>query len=157
MARYHSIRTYRDLLDALQSASEEQLDMPVQCADSRPVDEQVHVLKKAICLGTVDELSLRYARSVVDNRRNGEELVLFCDGNPFGEDGAIAYTMIDRSDVPDEDVLTNFRQRMEPIYHDESRDWTGPAQKIADQVPRNSGRGTMVEILSSRTEKPTSQ
>lgn len=160
MAEYHSIRTYRDLLEALQSASDEQLDMPVQCADSHPVDEWVYALKKAICLGTVDELNLRYARSVVDNRRNGEELVLFCDGNPFGADGAIAYTMKDRPDASEENVMTSLRERMEPIYpddHDGSRDWTGPAQKIADQISRKSGRGTLVEILSSRTENPMAQ
>ncbi|TWU02906.1 hypothetical protein Pla52n_39940 [Stieleria varia] len=65
-----------------------------------------------------------------------------------------------QSDAAEGDAQTNFRGRMEPIYpddHDESRDWTGPAQKIADRVTRKSGRGTLVEILSSRTEKLTSQ
>jgi len=160
MSEYYSIRTYRDLLEALQAASEEQLSMPVQCVDSHPVDEYVHALKKAICLGTVDALDLRYTRSVVDNRRHGDELVLFCDGNPFGEDGASAYTMKEQSGESGEDALTNFRDRMEPIYpddHDESRDWTGPAQIIADQTPRNRGQGTVAETLASRIEKNESQ
>jgi len=90
---YHSIRTYRDLLEALQAASEDQLSMPVQCVDSHPVDEYVHTLKKAIC----------------------------------------------------------------PDDHDESRDWTGPAQLIADQTPRNPGQGTLAETLASRIEKHKSQ
>ena len=153
MLDYQSVRTYRDLLQALKKASDEQLDMPIQCTDSHPVDEYVYALKSGICLGTVDELDLRYARSVKDNRRNGDELVLFCDGNPFGEDGATGYVMKDASESPEPIDAIEFRDRFEPVYpddHDESRDWTGPAQKLVDRRPRKPGQGTEAEILSHR-------
>jgi hypothetical protein len=45
MIAHQSVRTYRDLLDALQKASGEQLNMPIQCADSHPVDEHDYELK----------------------------------------------------------------------------------------------------------------
>ena len=108
MIAYQSLCTYRDLLEALQNASEEQLDMRIQCTDSHPVDEYVHKLKQVICVGTVDELDLRYARSVNDNRRNGNEIVLFCDGNPFGEDGRTASTLKDTETASDSKNAKNF-------------------------------------------------
>jgi len=86
----------RGLLAALQNATDEQLDMPIQCTDSHPVDENVYTLKRVICMGTVDQLDLRYAPRVSDNRRrHGNEIVLFCLGNPFSEDGASSYVMKD--------------------------------------------------------------
>ena len=154
MLSYQSLRTYRDLLQALQKATEEQLEMPIQCADSHPVDEYVHTLKQAICLGTVDELDLRYARSVKDNRRHGEELVLFCDGNPFAEDGATSYVMKGSSESRKSTDTLDLRDRFQPVYpedHDESRDWTGPAQELSDQQSRIPGRGTLAEVLAWRT------
>ncbi len=83
MIAHQSVRTYRDLLDALQKASDGQLNMPIQCADSHPVDEHVYELKQAICLGTVDELDLRYARSVIDTpspRRTFVSVSAYCFG-----------------------------------------------------------------------------
>lgn len=65
MIQYQSIRTYRDMLEALQAASEDQLNMPMQCADSHPVDEHVHTLTKAICVGTVDAPDLPFASTNV--------------------------------------------------------------------------------------------
>ncbi len=133
--------------------------MPIQCTDSHPVGEHVYTLKRVICMGTVDELDLRYARGVSDNRRHGNEIVLFCDGNPFGEDGACAYTMKDseKSNLEDDNVKRgDFFERLEPVYpegHDESRDWTGPAQKLADQQPRKRTQGTLGEILKNRTQR----
>jgi hypothetical protein len=154
MLDYQSVRTYRDLLQALQKATDEQLEMPIQCADSHPVDEHVHTLKQAICLGTVDELEMRYARSVKDNRRIGDELVLFCDGNPFAEDGATGYVMNDAPEPCESAIPLDTYDRLRAVYpadHDESRDWTGPAQKLYDQRPRESGRGTLTEVLAYRS------
>ena len=156
MIAYQSLRTYRDLLEALQNASEEQLGMRIQCTDSHPVDEYVYKLKQAICIGTVDDLDLRYARSVNDNRRNGNEIVLFCDGNPFGEDGRTASTLKDTETARDSKNAENFFDRLEPVYpedHDESRDWTGPAQKLADQIPRKRTEGTLKDILKNRMSR----
>ena len=156
MIDYQSVRSYRDLLAALQNASEEQLDMPIQCVDSHPVDEHVYVLKQAICLGTVDDLDLRYARSVNDNRRNGNELVLFSDGNPFAVDGATSYMMKETAGASESENSIEFRDRLEPVYpegHDASQDWTGPAQMIADQQPSRRGRGTLRDILEHRSRR----
>lgn len=105
-------------------------------------------------MGTVDELDLRYARSSKDNRRHGNEIVLFCDGSPFGQDGASGYVMKDANETDEDTKAKDFRERLEPVYpedHDDSRDWTGPAQKLADQQPRKRSRGTLRDILQNRT------
>jgi hypothetical protein len=156
MIAYQSLRTYRDLLEALQNASDKQLDMRIQCTDSHPVDEYVHKLKQVICIGTVDDLDLRYARSVNDNRRNGNEVVLFCNGNPFGEDGRTASTLKDTETASDSKSGKDFFDRLEPVYpedHDDSRDWTGPAQKLADQIPRKRTEGALKDILKNRMRR----
>jgi hypothetical protein len=154
MIDYESLHTYRDLLRVLHNATDAQLDMQIQCTDSHPVDEHVYQLKRVICLGTVDELDLRYARSATDNRRHGNEIVLFCDGSPFAEDGASAYKMKDTDESIEIATPRDFRDRLEPVYpedHDDSRDWTGPAQKLADDQPRKRKRGTLTDILKNRT------
>lgn len=147
MIEYQSITTYRELLAALQEASDEQLDLPIQCVNSHPVDEYVYELQQVICLGTVDALGLRYARSVTDNRRHGDELVLFSDGNPYGEDGAIAYE-VDQAYEGREPF-----KHHKPVYsanHDASMDWTGPAQELADGEERKRPHGTMKDVLRNR-------
>ena len=141
-----SVRTYRDLLEKLQACSKEQLDQPIQVVKGHPVDEYVYELQAAVCFATVDDLDLRYARSVTDNRRHGEELVIYTDGNPHGECGAIAYEM--KGDL---DSLKD-----NPIYpkgHDESADWTGPAQALVDAKERPEGKGTLGPVLLHRFEK----
>jgi hypothetical protein len=89
-------------------------------------------------------LGLRYARSVTDNRRNGDELVLFSDGNPHAEDVAVAYE-VDQAYEGKEPF-----KHHKPIYpanHDSSMDWTGPAQELADgqerKHPTKPGRVTI--------------
>ena len=147
MIEYRSITTYRELLEALQQANEEQLDLPIQCVNSHPVDEYVYTLQQVICIGTVDALDLRYARSVRDNRRNGEELVLFSDGNPHAEDGAVSYVVDDTFEG--EEPLKHHS----PIYppnHDASMDWTGPAQELADSQQRKRSDRTLKDVLENR-------
>ena len=92
----------------------------------------MHELQAGICFATIDELEIEYARSTVDNRRHGEELVIFTDGNPFAEDGAIAYEWDFTADQE--------HMKDKPIYpkgHDDSADWTGPAQKLIDKVAKD--------------------
>lgn len=125
----------------------QQLAQPIQLTTGYPVDEHVYELKQGIVLGTVDALELRYARSVTDNRRHGDHVILYADHNPFGEDGAIAYEW--KGSI--EDVEEH------PIYpkdHDPSADWTGPAQKLADQVgpPERTGRAETA-ILKNRIDR----
>ena len=115
--------------------------------NSHPVDEYVYKLQKVICFGTVDALGLRYARSVTDNRRNGQELVLFSDGNPHGEDGAVAYEFdsSQKTDIP-----FGRGKSIYPKDFDPSMDWTGPAQKIADAEQRKAAHGTLKDVLNNR-------
>jgi len=150
MIEYRSVTTYRGLLEALQQASEEQLDLPIQCVKSHPVDEHVYALQQVICIGTVDALGLRYARSVTDNRRNRDELVLFSDGNPHGEDGAVAYEVDETFEGKEP-----FKHH-KPIYppdHDPSMDWTGPAQELADSQQRKRPHGTLRDVLRNRMRR----
>ena len=138
MITYKEIETWDDLLRALQKASAEQLTQPVQICEGHPCDDYVHELTQGICMGTIDELEIKYARSVNDNRRHGEHLVIFTDGNPHGEDGAIAYEGMGKKT---------------PIYskdHDDSQDWTGPAQKLVDAEERKKGHGTLGPVLVNR-------
>lgn len=123
------IRTWRDMLQALQACSEKQLDQPVQIAESHPVWEYVHELQQGIAFGTVGALELNYARSVTDNRMHDEHLVIYTDGNPFGEEGAIAYEYQPGKGLSKEKPIF-------PKGHDASCDWTGPAQRLVDKARR---------------------
>lgn len=121
--RFREITTWRDMLNALQACSDKQLDQPVQVAKSHPVPEYVHALQQGIALATVGALELEYARSVTDNRMHNDHLVIFTDGNPFGEEGAIGYEW------------KRGRGKDRPIFppgHDDGCNWTGPAQQLAD-------------------------
>lgn len=166
------LKTYQDLLDFLKEASPQQLEQKVQVVKSHPVYEYVHPLEPAICVGTIDELGILYARSSVDNQRHGDELVLFTDGNGFGEDGATSY------ELPSLSKWEKLKQRVYwricfwlnarpcngffekgkshyPKNHSERADWTGPAQKIADlesagKLPVDS---TLECILENRVDK----
>lgn len=136
---FKEVETWADMLKALQQMTPEQLQQPIQSVQGHPMDDYVYELQQGICLGTVDEIGLKYTRSVKDNRRHGDEVILYTDGNPFGEDGAVAYELLpDGGDKP-----------IYPKDHDESKDWTGPAQKLADQNVCESDNLT-VAILSNR-------
>jgi len=167
---FNQIRTYKDLLVILQQASEEQLNQDVQIVKSHCVYNHVYSLEAVICFGTVDGLELKYARSSVDNQRHGEELILFTDGNGFAEDGATSHTMIfptkwERLKRRIHLELCNFigaRSKSDiffkgeanyPKNHSERSDWTGPAQKIADEENQiKDTNPTLVPILQKRTE-----
>lgn len=144
MIKFEEIETWGDLLKVLQNASEEQLKQPVQSVKGHPVDEYVYPLLPVICIGTVDALELRYARSSRDNQKHGEELVLFCDGNPFGKDGAVAYEMDFENDF-----LNGNDKAIYSKDHSDAKDWTGPAQKLAD-ASKVKGEGTLGTILKHR-------
>jgi hypothetical protein len=137
--------TLADLLRALQGLTAEQLAQPAQVVRSHPVAEHVFAARPVICLGTVDGLGLRYVRSSRDNRRHGDEVVLFIDGNPFARDGAIAYQ------VTAEDPFGEGR----PIYppdHAADRDWSGPAQKLVDATMEELPDGSLRALLRHRLQ-----
>lgn len=130
MLSFQEIRTWSDLKKALQQATDQQLAQPVQVVKGHPVLEYVYELQHGIVVGTVDDVGLLYARSVTDNRRHGEHLVIYTDGNPFGEDGAIAYEYDSTAEK------NSLGLRHKPIYgedHEPGQDWTGPAQQLVDK------------------------
>lgn len=143
------IETWNDLLEALKTASPEQLQQPVQICQHHPVDEYVHELMQGICFGTVDEMDLRYTRSVTDNRRHGEHLIIYADNNPFAEDGAIAHE-IDLNTEVGQGQLFNKIKSIYPKNFTKDQDWTGPAQKIEDAKDRKRGKGFLVPLLKKR-------
>lgn len=156
---FQEIKTLGDLLTALQACDENQLKQPLQVCKGHPVDEHVHALQKGIVFGTLDALEIRYARSVVDNRRHGDDLVIYTDGNPFGKEGAKAYMLVDPNDDPNENISSKElfeRMKQRPIHpenHDDSADWTGPAQKIEDVKQNKSGDKLESAIINSRINK----
>jgi len=150
MIKHEEIETWGDLLSILQQASPEQLAQPVQTCEGHPCDDHVHELQQGIIFGTINELEIRYARSVKDNRRNGDELVIYTDGNPFGEEGAAAYEVSFDENPEEEGELFRKQKPIFPKDHDESCDWTGPAQKLADEEEREKGKGTMGAVLKQR-------
>lgn len=151
MLDFTELDTWEDLKKALDQCSPEQLKQPIQVISQHPVAEHVHECIPGISLGTLDALDILYARSVTDNRRHGEELVLYCDSNPHAVDGATMYEW-----VMSEDNSSGHEEV--PIYpesHDAAADWTGPAQKLADKAAqeRHPNDNTLQAILNHRTKK----
>ncbi len=139
-----SVETWGDLLKILGTMTPEQLDQPVQVIESHPCWDHVREGQKGICIGTVDDMQIAYFRSVTDNRRRGEQVVLFTDGNPYAEDGAIGYEWMDDGED-------------KPIYrknHCDEMDWTGPAQRIADARESCQGEGTEHHVINHRLKGP---
>ncbi len=146
---YAVIETWKDLLEVLKTVSSEQLQQPVQICQHHPIDEYVHPLMQGICFGTVDEMDLKYARSVTDNRRHGEHLIIYADCNPFAEDGAIAYEIELNGEV-EKGQLFNKRKSIYPKKFTDDQNWTGPAQKIEDAKDRKRGKGVLIPLLKKR-------
>lgn len=97
------IITYQDLLDALALLTNDQRAQPIQIADP-PCNGKPTALARGIALGTVGEFEFGGCRSSVDNKYHAKEIVLLIDGNPFGEDGAMSYTM--KREGPEEKPLS---------------------------------------------------
>lgn len=123
------IETYRDLLEVLNTFSEEQLNQNVQSLIESPVRQEVNKLEPVLAIATIDELGIKYVRSSVNNERNGNEIVLFRDYNGFGENGAVAYEYPDGVNFRDDSK----RKSIFTKDHNDKKDWTGPAQKIVDE------------------------
>ena len=147
MAVHSEIATWADLLKVLQSLTPQQLDTPAQVVRSHPVYEHVHEAEPIVCMGTVDELGLLYVRSSLDNRRHGNEVVLFTDGNPFAEDGAIAYEC--ELDMEGEEFFSK-KRAVYPDRYTPDQNWTGPAQAIVDKTVEETGDGSLAPICKAR-------
>jgi len=89
-----SVRTWGDVLAALQRLTPEQLKQPAQAVLCEPSDSVVSECQSCIAIGTVDEFEIEAIRSVTDNKRHGEEVVILLDYNPFAEDGCVAYELV---------------------------------------------------------------
>jgi hypothetical protein len=130
------VETYGDLLRILQTLSPDQLAMPAQVVKGQFDQDEVHEACPLVCVGSVNKLGLRYVRSVKDNRRNGDEIIIYIDSNPFAEDGAIAHEMTDAMDW-DNTI---------PIYpkdYSPDQNWTGLAQKLVDETTEETPDGSI--------------
>jgi hypothetical protein len=116
------LNTWDDLATLISKMTPEQRLQPVQIINSHPCEDHVHELRPGILFCTIGEMQLKYCRSSVDNRHHDDEFAIYTDSNPFAESGATAYELGDGGSLT-------------PIFpksHDDSADWTGPAQKIVD-------------------------
>lgn len=121
------IDTWADLAKAISKLSKAQQSQPVQVVKVHVHDDAVNSLLPGICLGSVGALEIRFARSVTDNKKHEEHIVLQVDGNPFGEEGACAYEMVTKT------VNGKKKYLFHPCFpenHTDESDWSGPAQKI---------------------------
>jgi hypothetical protein len=142
------VSTYGDLLKVLQILSPEQLAQPAQVVKSHSVHEKVLAALPIICVGTVDSLGLLYIRSSKDNRRHGDEVILFLDSNPFGKNGAIAYEAIGA------DIFGECTPIFPKDYNREEQDWTvsGTAKKRVDETIQELPDGSLGPILRHRLD-----
>lgn len=85
------IETWDDLATAIAEMSEDQRRQPIQCVHPTPNGDEVQALEPGIAIGTVGEFDFTSCRSVHDNKYRPQDVVLLLDGNPFAEDGAVAY------------------------------------------------------------------
>lgn len=76
-----------------------------------------------LCIDTVHNLGVEGFRSCVDNKRNGGDVILLADMNPFGGDGAFAYKM-------ELDQKTGEFLFYDPEYVD------GRPTRVEEQLPR---------------------
>ena len=122
------IETWEDLANKIAQMTPEQRKQKVQIARSHPCWDHVHELEHGIAFSSVGSLELAYCRSSVDNRHHDEEFVIYTDGNPHAEDGAIAYEWLEAGEEPDDDEdMESFLSKDKPIYpkdHDPSADCT---------------------------------
>ena len=139
------VQTYGDLLRILQTLTPEQLAQPAQVVKSHPIHEKVLTAFPIICVGTVDKLGLLYVRSSKDNRRHGEEVILFLDGNPHSKNGAIAWQLNGDDFAKGLPGTPIFPPDFSP-----DQDWTGPAQKLVDETVQELPDGSLGAVLRYR-------
>lgn len=82
---------WKELGEKIAALTEEQQLQPVQVVNVSPSEDDVNELMPGVELDTVDGFGIYAARSIVDNKRHGKEVVLLIDHNPFGEDGVVAW------------------------------------------------------------------
>lgn len=84
------IKTWLGLFNYLKTLSDQQLMQRIQIIPPSTLDHE-GVLAHGIAIGTVEQaFGDNKTRSSYDNHHHPEDIVLLTDGNPFGEDGAIA-------------------------------------------------------------------
>ena len=121
------VNTWADLAKAISKLSKAEQSQPVQVVKVHVHNDAVNALLPGICLGSVGALEIRFARSVIDNKKHEEHIVLQVDGNPFGEVGSCAYEMVTKI------VKGKKKYFWHPCFpenHTDECDWSGPAQKI---------------------------
>ena len=88
-----AVRTWGDLLLALQQLTVEQLQQPACIAPPFCYNADVAELQPTVCIGLVKD-NLDHTRGVKDNKHHPEQVVLFIDANPYDEDGCYAENLI---------------------------------------------------------------
>jgi len=87
--------TYRDLLEALENMTEEQLDQQVQTLPVCPDKDKAIPLEPVVSFNTIRFfLDDQKTRSSVDNKHYDGDFVLLTDGNMYKEDGTIGFDLI---------------------------------------------------------------
>lgn len=142
------VETWADLEQRIKNMTPEQKSQRVQVCLHSPNAYHVNDLRPVVLVDTIAELGLQYCRSSVDNKHHDEEIVIYVDGNPFGEDGAKGYMY----QTP-EDLFDNKGTPIYPKTHDESSDWTGPAQKIRDSLSGKDRDDLYIEVAKKRIKQ----
>ncbi len=94
-------QTYEELARLILSLPPELQRQTIQVVKSSPFD--IAECMPVIGVDTIANFGFGAARSIYDNKYHGNDLVIFCDGNQFAKDGAIAYEMLPS-------------RKMKPIY-----------------------------------------
>jgi hypothetical protein len=129
---------WKELGEKIAALTDEQRLQPVQVVNISPNGNDVNELMPGVEIDTVDGFGIYAARSIVDNKRNGKEVVLLIDHNPFGEDGVIAWEWI-------------HGEEDKPIYGREGK--TDPALQRAtmDEDSRDNAPHVMAVVESRMT------
>jgi len=145
------VTTWEDLAEKIAALTPEQRQKPIQCLYVTPNDSDVQECLPAIAMATIDELGISRCRSVYDNQYHGDDIVLLLDGNPFAEDGAIAYEM---NTNPKPETSLNFLEDMKPVYS--SHGPTNPSDQWAPSknLSNDDDYHTEEKVPSSIKEHP---
>lgn len=92
-------RTWDGLAAAIAAMTPEQRQQPIQVVGATVIENDVQECLPVVAIDTVAAFEIYKCRSSYNNRYCGDDVVLLLDGNPFAEDGAVAYEWPD--DGPD--------------------------------------------------------
>lgn len=87
--------SYRELRDALDNLSDEQLDQQVQIMLPDPDGDKILPMHPGISFNTIKHfLDDQKTRSSVDNEHHEEDLIILVDWNMYADDGSIGFDLM---------------------------------------------------------------